>query len=84
MTDLEETLLAVLNEHYKSGSWAPRRNTGMLGRTDRVGHWSCSCGAYGDVAFGESVTALHRRHLARELARRAGGVDVTGVPRRRP
>ena len=77
MADLEALFAQVLDSHYKSSSYAPRRGVGMMGDKDRPGLWTCSCGAEGAVHFGQSVTKLHRRHLARELARAVDRAERT-------
>lgn len=68
MTEAEA--LAILRSHYKVGGWAYQSRS-WTGSGHRLGRWSCSCGAFGKVHKDEQVTDLHRRHLARELARAA-------------
>lgn len=62
---IEAVTLAVLREHYKSGGYAWGGGWPISGN---MGHWSCACGASGDVNQGEQVTALHRQHVARVMA----------------
>lgn len=67
MSSPEDRVVAVLEVHYKSSSWAPTRDYTQPGAPMKAGRWSCGCGAGGAVEVGESVTDLWRRHLARRL-----------------
>lgn len=69
MTDLEETIAGLLATHYKAAGTAWRPNVGMFPGAPRDGFWRCSCGAEGSVKQHQRATTLHRRHVAREIAR---------------
>lgn len=71
--DVQAAVVEVLAAHYSVGGFAPR--AGWATDVDKLGHWACSCGAYGDVWRGERVVAHHRTHVAAALA--AAGLLAT-------